>query len=302
MLSLRTPSRTSKNNVPSCHFERSEKSHQVVWWVLSSRHSAGLEMTLRWRTVKLTIAFDGTRYEGWQSQRTGKTLQEVFEKILAQLFKVPTPIIGSSRTDSGVHAEGFVAHFKTKSRLTDQAIQKALNFYLPKDIVVLSAGTVRPDFHARFDAKSKIYRYTILTRKTRPIFEAPYVLWHPYPLNVMLMKQAAGTLKGRHDFRAFSNKDVEKSTVRTIKKISVARRKDRITVTLEADGFLKQMVRVIIGTLLEVGSGKMAPQKITQILKSKDRNQAGPTARPHGLTLVKVTYASTSSSRKRGSE
>ena len=242
------------------------------------------------RTIKLVISFDGTRYEGWQSQRTGRTLQEVFEKTLGKLFQEPTAIIGSSRTDSGVHAEGFAASFKTNSGLSDKAIQKALNFYLPKDIVVLSSKTVAPGFHARFDAKSKWYRYTILTSKNRPIFEAPYVLWVSYSLNAALMKKAAQALKGRHDFRAFSNKDEKKNTVRTIKTITIARRKDRLIIVVEANGFLKQMVRIIVGTLLEVGRGKLPAERISLILKSKDRNQAGPTVKPQGLTLIKVRY------------
>ena len=248
-------------------------------------------MTLRWRTVKLIIVFDGTRYEGWQSQRTGKTLQEVFEKILAQFFKVPTPIIGSSRTDSGVHALGFAAHFKIKSGLGDLKIKKALNFYLPRDILVHSAKTVHAGFHARFQAKSKIYRYDIWQSSTRPLFEAPYVLWHPFALNARRMSRAAGHLKGRYDFRSFcNNEEPEKNYVRTLKKISVVKRKQLIRITVQADGFLKQMVRIIVGTLIEVGRGKMTPKRVSEILLSKDRKLAGPTAKPHGLTLVKVTY------------
>lgn len=242
------------------------------------------------RTVKLVIAFDGTRYEGWQSQRTGKTLQEVFEKTLGRIFGQPTPVVGSSRTDSGVHAEGFAAHFKTKSGLSDRAIQRALNFYLPQDIVVLNAETVRPDFHARFDTKSKTYRYTIFTGSTRPIFEAPYVLWQPHFLNVPLMKRAAFCLVGRHNFKAFSNRDEEKNYVRTIRRITIIRGPKRITFTIAADGFLKQMVRILVGTLMEVGRGKLPPEAVRDILKSKDRKQAGPTARAHGLTLVRVRY------------
>lgn len=254
------------------------------------------------RTIKLVLGFDGSRYEGWQSQRTEKTVQEVFEKILGKIFGEATPIIGSSRTDSGVHALGMAAHFKTSSALGDREIKKALNFYLPKDIVVFSAKTVKPDFHARFHAKSKLYRYDIWNSSTRPLFETPYVLWYPYTLNAKLMSRAARPLKGKHDFRAFcSNDEPEKNYVRTMKKISVVKDKNRIRVTIQADGFLKYMVRIIVGTLIEVGRGKMKPDDVRQILRSRDRKKAGPTARPYGLTLVKVTYASTSSSRKRGS-
>ena len=136
------------------------------------------------RTVKLVIGFQGTRFEGWQSQRKNNTLQEIFERVLTGIFKAKTPIVGSSRTDSGVHARGFVACFHTQSKLPDAKIQTALNFYLPKDILVLSAKTVHPGFHARYHAKSKVYQYDIWNSRTRPLFEEPFVLWHPQELDV----------------------------------------------------------------------------------------------------------------------
>jgi tRNA pseudouridine38-40 synthase len=249
------------------------------------------------KTIKLVIGFDGTRYEGWQSQLNGKTIQEVFEKILKKIFSEPTPITGSSRTDSGVHALGMAAHFKTKSPLGDREIKKALNFYLPKDILVHSALTVSPGFHARFHAKSKLYRYDIWNSATRPLFEAPYVLWYPYRLNARLMARAARHLKGKHDFRAFCNNEEEKDNcIRVIKRITVTKDRQLIRVSLEANGFLKHMVRIIVGTLIEVGRGKIKPDAVRDILHSKDRKKAGPTARPYGLTLVKVAYAGTVSS------
>ena len=146
-------------------------------------------------------------------------------------------------------------------------------------------------FHARFNAKSKLYQYRIWNSRTRPLFEAPYVLWHPNSLNVTLMKRAAKPLVGRHDFRAFCDKGDEKDNfVRTIKKITIKKSKSLITIDIEGDGFLRHMVRIIVGTLIEAGRGKISPSRISQILKSKDRAKAGPTAKPLGLTLVKVNF------------
>lgn len=244
------------------------------------------------RVIKLIIGFQGTRYEGWQSQRKDKTLQELFEKILLNIFKEKTHLISSSRTDSGVHALGLAAHFKTDSQLSDERVRQALNFYLPRDVVVQSAQTVSDTFHARFGAKSKVYRYDIWNSLTRPLFEAPFVLWAPHTLDTAHMAQAARHLKGRHDFSAFcANPDKdERSPVRTIKKIAVKKNKERIRIEIEGDGFLRYMVRIIVGTLLEVGYGKISPSRIRQILKSRDRAKAGPTAKALGLTLVKVKY------------
>ncbi len=243
------------------------------------------------RTVRLLIAFQGTRYEGWQSQKKGSTVQEIFEKHLRRICKEPVTVIGCSRTDSGVHARGFVAHFKTTSALPDPKIKAALNFYLPKDIAVQNAKTVSADFHARFHAKSKIYVYQIYNHPTRPVFEEPYVYWYPFELDVPGMKKAAAFFKGRHDFAAFRDGDREmKTTVRTIKKITVSKKKDILEIAVEGDGFLMHMVRIIVGTLIWVGQGKLAPSKIPSILHAKKRAVAGPTAKAQGLTLLSVKY------------
>lgn len=244
------------------------------------------------RTVKLVIGFQGTNYEGWQSQRKDKTVQEVFEKALAEILKKKTHLAGSSRTDSGVHALGFVAHFHTKCQLPDATIKKALNFHLPADVLVKSAKTVHKDFHARFQAKSKVYRYDIWNDSTRPLFEAPYVLWVPQPLKVDRMRKAARCLKGKHDFKAFqaSGDDRKGGTVRTIKRTSITKTRELLRIEIEGDGFLRQMIRIIVGTLLEVGRGKMPPERVREILLSKDRRKAGPTAKAHGLILIKVNY------------
>jgi len=243
------------------------------------------------RIIRLIIGFQGTRYEGWQSQKKGNTVQEIFEKHLDKILKEKVDLISSSRTDSGVHALGLVAHFQTRSKLPDPKIKQALNFYLPRDMVVHSAKTMSHGFHARYHAKSKIYRYEIWNRPTRPLFEAPFVLWVPRALNVPLMKKAAALIKGRRDFSAFHDKgDDKKSFVRTVKRLSVNKTKGVICIEIEADGFLRHMVRVIVGTLIEVGRKKIPSQKIKAAFQSKLRSNAGPTAKAHGLTLVKVKY------------
>jgi tRNA pseudouridine38-40 synthase len=244
------------------------------------------------RTVKIVLGFQGTRYEGWQSQRNGKTLQEVFEKVLTRIFGHDTPIVGSSRTDSGVHALAFAAHFRAQSKLPDAKIKQALNFYLPPDIVVFSAKSVGAKFHARFSAKHKLYRYSIWNDPTRPLFEAPFVLWHPKKLNVSNMKKAAKALVGRHDFSAFCDKggDERHSYVRKIRSLKITRSGKQIHIDISANGFLRHMVRILAGTLLEVGRGKMKPEAVRAALHSKDRAQAGPTAKALGLTLIRVTF------------
>jgi tRNA pseudouridine38-40 synthase len=243
------------------------------------------------RVVKLVIGFDGTRYEGWQSQRKNKTIQETFQQILARVLNEPVHVTGSSRTDSGVHAKALVAHFKTRSDLPDHKIKSALNFYLPRDILVYSARTVSGDFHARFHAKSKIYEYAVWNAKDRPLFEAPYVWWCPYHLNVSRMKTAAKYFFGKHDFSAFRDGGADgRNSIRTISRISIKKKGAILRIRVEGDGFLRHMVRVLVGTLIEVGRGRLEPAQIPRILASKDRKNAGPTAQACGLTLTKVSY------------
>ncbi|MEI8345765.1 MAG: tRNA pseudouridine(38-40) synthase TruA, partial [Candidatus Omnitrophota bacterium] len=227
----------------------------------------------------------------WQSQKSSDAIQDVFEKILSRIFKRPVSILGSSRTDSGVHAEGLVAHIRVDRIIKDPTLKKALNFHLPKDIVVKSVRTVADDFHARYHAKSKIYRYRIWNDSTRTIFEAPFVLWCSKRLDLGLMRRAARLLIGRNDFGAFKDdKDKTRTNVRTLKRIVIRRDGPRVTLGFEGDGFLTHMVRVIVGTLMEVGCRKILPERIGEILKSKNRTLAGPTAPACGLTLVKVKY------------
>jgi tRNA pseudouridine38-40 synthase len=243
------------------------------------------------RTIRLVIGYQGTRYEGWQSQRKDRTVQELLEKALARILKEKTNLHGSSRTDSGVHALGLVAHFKTHSLLPDMTLKKAINYYLPPDVLVRSAKTVAPEFHARYLAKGKLYRYDIWNSPTRPLFEAPFVLWHPSPLDVGRMRRAARVLIGKHDFSAFKDQGDEKTTyVRTLRRFTIRKKGPLVRIEVIGDGFLRHMVRILVGTLLEVGRKKLSPEDVSAILRSKDRSQAGPTAKPHGLTLVKVFY------------
>ena len=245
------------------------------------------------RNVRLVIGFEGTRYEGWQSQKKSSSLQEIFEKALSRILKEDkVNLVGSSRTDSGVHALGFVAHFKTHSQLPDVKLKHALNFYLPRDIVVHSAKTVPALFHARYTAKSKVYRYTIWNSKTRPLFQAPFVLWFPHPLDFNRMKKASRYFLGKHDFVAFMDKGGgdKKNTVREIKNFKVTRSGSSLIFEIEGTGFLRHMIRVIMGTLLEVGSKRIKPESVKTILLSKERKNAGATIRALGLTLVKVKY------------
>lgn len=250
------------------------------------------------RNIKITIEYDGTDFCGWQIQEKGKrTVQGELETVLSKIFKSKTKIFGSGRTDSGVHALGQVANFKTKSAMTPSQIVKALNAWLPEDIAVHQAEEVDENFHAQFSAKSKIYRYTILTAKTRRPQIRKTSLYNPFPLKLNVMKKEAQDLLGKKDFRSFQAADSaeeiikgEKSTVRTIKGIAFRRSQNLIFFEIEANGFLYKMVRNIVGTLLEIGSGRRAAGTVKTILKSKTRMSAGQTAEPRGLCLLKVNY------------
>lgn len=244
------------------------------------------------RVVKLVIAFQGTAYGGWQSQLTGKTLQEIVMAALARALNEKVHVQGSSRTDSGVHAQAFVAHFKTKSLMTDEKILRATNYFLPGDIVIRSALSTKASFHAQYSAKGKTYQYVIWNSRVRPPYDvAPYALWKPVPMDVARMKLAAKYLVGKHDFSAFRDSgEEEKDPVRKVKSLKIVKTGSKITITVVGDGFLRHMIRVIAGTLIEVGRGKLAPTDVKRILLSKDRKQAGPTIKAQGLTLLKVHY------------
>jgi len=243
------------------------------------------------KTIKLTLEYVGTNYCGWQTQPNGISVQKVLEDCLKKITGEDIRVHGSGRTDSGVHAEEQVAHFRAETRLDASAFQRALNSLLPEDIVVKDSAEVSPDFHAQFSQKGKRYRYAILNRRHPSAFLRPFV-WHfPYALNVERMREAAGYLVGEHDFAAFqAAKSDIKSTVRRLTLLEIHERDGQILIFFEGNGFLKHMVRIVVGTLVEIGSGYRKPEEMKEILASRDRKKAGRTAPPHGLCLEKVFY------------
>ena len=244
------------------------------------------------RTIKLVIEYDGTNYLGWQIQPNGQTIQGVIQDRLKRLTGESSQLIGSGRTDAGVHALGQVAHFKTESRMDANTFQRALNSLLPEDIVIRRAEEVEAEFHARRSARSKVYEYRILNRTTPPAIDRQYMWYVPQKLNLDEMKKATHSLVGEHDFSAFrSVGSSTRSSVRNILRADWKRGKEGLLrFEIEATGFLKQMVRAIVGTLVEVGRGKIDAEGFREILESKDRRKAGPTAPAQGLFLKEVKY------------
>jgi tRNA pseudouridine38-40 synthase len=244
------------------------------------------------RNIKLLIEYDGTNYLGWQVQPGGPTIQGMLEEKLSRLTGERIHLIGSGRTDSGVHALGQVAHFKTQCQMDIRTIQRALNSLLPPNIVIQKVDEVDEGFHARKHSKSKVYEYRILNRNLRSVFHHGYV-WHiPQRLNLTEMKKAAQSLIGEHDFSAFRTVgSPTRTTIRRVIRAEWKRGRDGlIRFEVEANGFLKQMVRSIVGTLVEIGRGKMNAADFRKILNSKDRKEAGPTAPAQGLFLKEVKY------------
>jgi tRNA pseudouridine38-40 synthase len=243
------------------------------------------------RNIRLTIRYDGTNYSGWQYQDNARTVQHVIARTLKGIVGRKVNLIGSGRTDSGVHAEAQIANFKTHSTLPLKRIQAALNSRLPKDIVITDIRHVPLRFDSRHDAKSKLYRYTIVNGNFIDPFLRHFAAKYFYRLDVKPMAKAAKRLIGRHDFRAFQAKDgQEKESIRTIRRINVAKKANMIYIYIEADGFLYNMARNIVGTLIEVGRGKITAESVSGILRCKDRRLCGPTAPAKGLTLVRVRY------------
>lgn len=245
------------------------------------------------QNIQLTIAYDGTRYAGWQVQKNSATVQAAIEKVLTSILGEKVRLTASGRTDSGVHAKKQIANFKTKNKLSPNKLHAALAGKLPKDISVIRVKKVPFKYHSQFDAKSKIYRYTILNGKIDDPFRQAYYSKVPYDLDVSLMKKEARFLLGRHNFRSFQAKNASlprKNTVRTIKKISIKKRGRFIYIDIEANGFLYNMVRNIVGTLIEIGRGYFSSGSMEKMLNSRDRRKTGPTASARGLMLLGVTY------------
>ena len=241
--------------------------------------------------IKLVIEYVGTRYHGWQRQPKLPTIQGALEECIARISGEKVTLLGAGRTDSGVHALGQVANFKTSSKLKPQSWKNALNALLPKDIVILETQEVPKPFHARRAARSKTYQYRLLNRRTPSAILRP-LSWHiPIPLKLKPMQIAARKLVGLHDFTSFCGKSGGGRSSKTkLSHLSVKRKKDLILITLTGTHFLQYMVRNIVGTLVQVGIGKRSPQQIIAILEARDRRRAGPTAPPQGLFLVKVKY------------
>ena len=243
------------------------------------------------QNYRLTIAYDGTRFFGWERQPGKDTIQGKLEAVLGELQGAPVNVIGAGRTDAGVHARAMTANVVLDTALTPEEIRDYMNRYLPDAIAVREVKEAAPRFHARYNALGKTYRYTGFVGEVKPVFDRKYVTLLPYAPDVERMRQAAAYLTGEHDFAAFcGNPRMKKSTVRTVDTIDIQQRKDRITFTFHGNGFLQNMVRILVGTLLEVGRGFWEPEQVQAILDSRDRKQAGPTAPPEGLCLMKVDY------------
>ncbi|HAH97621.1 MAG TPA: tRNA pseudouridine(38-40) synthase TruA [Firmicutes bacterium] len=244
------------------------------------------------RTLLITVAYDGTDYAGFQIQLNGNTIQEEIEKALHKLTGVKIRITGSGRTDAGVHASGQAISFDTESTHEPATFLRALNAMLPRDIAVLSSEEAPQGFNARFCATGKTYAYRIWTHPVRPVFERRYVNDLGQTLDVAAMQTAAAALVGTHDFAAFcAAGSAVKSTVRTIRRSVVEEKGKIVEIVLEADGFLYNMVRIISGTLIEVGMGRMPSNCLETALTSLNRSEAGPTAPPQGLCLQEVYFS-----------
>ncbi len=243
------------------------------------------------RNIKLLIEYDGTNYHGWQIQPNGITIQEVLQKNLAIMTQQRVRLIGSGRTDAGVHALGQVGNFHTDSSIPVEGLRRGLNSLLPSDIVIKSAEEVSPDFNAQHMAKRKTYVYWILNRETRSALQRCYSWRYPVPVDLKSMQEAAQVLVGRNDFSSFQAVDAD--TVNPVREIFRADWLDKspfLYFAIEGDGFLKQMVRNIVGTLMDVGRGKISKEEFKDIFMARDRRRAKMTAPPQGLFLLRVDY------------
>jgi tRNA pseudouridine38-40 synthase len=242
-------------------------------------------------TVKLVLEYDGTCYAGWQRQPDQPTIQEAIERAIHQVSQATVSVIGAGRTDSGVHALGQVASFRTGQDWLASNWMRALNAVLPKDIAVCSSAIMDDRFHAQYDARGKLYTYRILHRPARPTVDRAFV-WHIYRfLDEAAMKQAAATLIGSHDFSSFEGSLTDNTNpICHLRRLAVLGQGEEIHIEAYADRFLKHMVRAIVGTVVEVGLGKRTPDSLTEVLRARDRSAAGQTAPPHGLCLMRVDY------------
>lgn len=244
------------------------------------------------KNYKFTISYDGTRYQGWEHQpSTDMTIQGKLENVLSRMTETGIEVTGAGRTDAGVHAKAMTANAFLDTSLTCEEIRDYMNRYLPDDICVREVKEASERFHSRYNATGKTYRYTCFTGPVKPVFDRKYVYYLEETPDVEKMKQAAEILKGEHDFKSFcSNPRMKKSTVRKVDRIDIVRKGAYITFTYHGTGFLQYMVRIMTGTLLEVGFGSRTPESMRELLEAKDRKLAGATAPALGLTMIKVDY------------
>ena len=244
------------------------------------------------RNFLIKLAYDGAAYHGWQIQENALTVQQVFQEALGKVTGLSEDIKACSRTDTGVHARQFCVSLKTESPIAPERLLAALNHYLPQDVAVRSVEQVPLDFHARYSCKGKEYVYQIWNHPVRDPFLKDRALHYWYPIDEALLDRAAGHYVGRHDFSSFCTLDKRErgDLTRTVTKAQVRRQGDLVTFTVAADGFLYNMVRIMVGTLLRVQQGKFSPEDIPAILEARDRKAAGPTAPACGLYLNQVFY------------
>jgi len=243
------------------------------------------------RNVRLEVSYDGSRFFGWQRQDGHVSVQEAIEQALTSLLGEPATVHGSGRTDTGVHALRQVASFHVDTPLTDDRLRHAINAHITRGVTIRRLETCDDNFHPRFDALSKRYLYLALTTRFRPPFALDYVHWVNHPLDYEAMRHAANCLLGEHDFRAFSSANsTARSSVRTIRHVRIVGRRERFALIVESNGFLYNMVRIIAGTLIDVGRGRLDPDCVARALASGDREELGMTAPASGLYLLRVRY------------
>ena len=243
------------------------------------------------KNYKFEISYDGTAYYGWERKKGLDTIQGKLEAVLTRMTDRDVEVIGAGRTDAGVHAKKMTANAHLETDLQPDAIRDYMNRYLPADICINDVKEASERFHARYNACGKSYTYTCYCGPLKPVFDRRYVVVLDYNPDIDLMRQAAEYLIGTYDFASFcSNARMKKSTVRTVDKIDIHSRKGYLYFDFHGDGFLQNMVRIIVGTLLEVGRGRISPSDMQSILAAKDRSLAGPTAEYQGLCLMQVDY------------